>query len=129
MARNGLLRVAVIGTALFAAGLLARCLPWWPGLVAGSVIAGVALPWTLVAAVTAVQTRTPPGLLGRVAATANTAMFGPIALAIPLGSAAVGLGGRPILLVAAGICLAAVAVVRRALAQPAAVADHDRVRA
>lgn len=105
--RYGVLIVAVAGVVVFAAGLLARCVPWWPALVAGGVIAGIGLPWTLVAGVTAVQTHTPPALLGRVSATANTAMFGPIALAIPLGSAAVHLGARPAILAAAGLCLLA----------------------
>ncbi|MFE9191259.1 MFS transporter [Micromonospora sp. NPDC007208] len=100
--------VGVAGTALFAIGCLARCLPWWPATVVGAVVAGVGLPWTLVAAVTAVQTHTPSALLGRVSATANTAMFGPLVVAIPLGSAAVHLGARPPLIAAAAICLTAV---------------------
>ncbi|MEU4472825.1 MFS transporter [Micromonospora sp. NPDC023888] len=101
--------VGVAGTLLFAVGCLARGLPWWPVTVAGAVVAGVGLPWTLVAAVTAVQTHTPSALLGRVSATANTAMFGPLVLAIPLGSAAVHLGARPPLVAAVVICLTAVA--------------------
>ncbi|MFG1838047.1 MFS transporter [Micromonospora sp. NPDC049175] len=101
--------VGVAGTVLFAVGCLARGLPWWLVTVAGAVAAGVGLPWTLVAAVTAVQTHTPSALLGRVSATANTAMFGPLVLAIPLGSAAVHLGGRPPLVAAVVICLTAVA--------------------
>ncbi|SBT44430.1 MFS transporter [Micromonospora narathiwatensis] len=99
--------MGVAGTALFAVNCLLRCLPWWPGSVVASVIAGVGLPWALVAAVTAVQTYTPAALLGRAAGTANTAMFGPIALAIPLGSAAVHVGDRLTLLAAATICLVA----------------------
>jgi MFS family permease len=110
IARRGPVAVGVAGTVLFAAGCLVRCLPWWPVTVAAAVVAGIGLPWTLVAAVTAVQAHTPAALLGRVAATANTAMFGPIALAIPLGSAAVHLGGRPPLIAAAVICLTFVVV-------------------
>ncbi|MEV7229989.1 MFS transporter [Polymorphospora sp. NPDC051019] len=105
--------VGVTGTVLVAAGCLARCLPWPAATVAASVITGIGLPWTLVAAVTAVQTHTPPAVLGRVAATANTVMFAPIALAIPLGAAAVHLGGRPPLIIAAVICLVAAAAVSR----------------
>ena len=112
VARWGAVAVAAAGAVLFAAGCLGRCLPWWPGVAAASVVAGVGLPWTLVAAVTALQTHTPTDLLGRVSGTANTAMFGPIALAIPLGAGAVHLGSRTPLVVAAGICLAAAAVVR-----------------
>ncbi|SCG33941.1 MFS transporter [Micromonospora humi] len=110
VARRGASAVGVAGAALFAAGCLGRCLPWWPATVTASAIVGVGLPWTLVAAVTAVQTHTPAELLGRVAGTANTAMFGPITLAIPLGSVAVHAGGRPPLVAAAGACLAAALV-------------------
>ncbi|MEW2589686.1 MFS transporter [Micromonospora aurantiaca] len=119
--RHGEIAVGAAGTVLFAAGCLGRCLPWWPGTVAASVVIGVGLPWTLVAAVTAVQTYTPQAMLGRVAGTANTAMFGPITLAIPLGSAAVAAGGRPALVLAAVACLAAaLAAVVRPRRQPAA---------
>jgi MFS family permease len=113
IARRGATVVGVAGTVLFAVGLLARCLPWWPALAAGAVLGGIGLPWTLIAAVTAVQTHTPPALLGRVAATANTVMFGPIALAIPLGAAAVHLGARTTLLSSAILCLATAAVAAR----------------
>ncbi|MFG1870446.1 MFS transporter [Micromonospora arborensis] len=109
IAGRGPVTVGVAGTMLFAVGCLARCLPWWPATVTGAAVAGVGLPWTLVAAVTAVQTHTPSALLGRVSATANTAMFGPLVAAIPLGSAAAHLGGRPPLIAAAVICLTAVA--------------------
>jgi MFS family permease len=103
--RRGPVAAAAIGAAAFAISGLIRCLPWWPATVGASVIAGVGLPWTLIAAVTVVQTHTPTELLGRVSATANTAMFGPIALAIPLGSAAVTLGARVPLLLGAALCL------------------------
>jgi MFS family permease len=113
VARWSPVTVGVVGTTLFALSCLVRCLPSWPGLVVASVVAGVGLPWALVAAVTAVQTHTPTELLGRVAGTANTVMFGPIVLAIPLGSAAVHLGGRPTLIAAAALCLASAAISAR----------------
>ncbi|MEU5550044.1 MFS transporter [Micromonospora sp. NPDC047793] len=109
IARFGPTTVAALGTAVFAVSCLGRCLPWWPAVVAASVVAGAGLPWAVVAAVTAVQTHSPDELLGRAAATANTIMFGPIAAAIPLGSAAVLLGGRPPLVLAATVCLVAAA--------------------
>ncbi|GAB3839863.1 hypothetical protein GCM10029963_07580 [Micromonospora andamanensis] len=83
------------------------------GVVTASVLAGLGLPWALVAAVTAVQTHSPDALLGRVAATANTLMFGPIAATTPLGSAAVLLGPRPPLVLAAAVCLTACALTWR----------------
>jgi MFS family permease len=107
IARRGVLFVAAAGAVLYAIGLLARCLPWWPALVAGAVIGGIGLPWTLIAAVTAVQTHTPDHLLGRVSATANSVMFGPIVFANPLGALAVHLGARPAYVIAALACLAA----------------------
>ena len=128
ISRYGVTAVGVTGTALFAAGLLARCLPWWPALIVGAVIGGVGLPWALVAAVTAVQTHTPAALLGRVAATANTVMFGPIALASPLGAAAVQLGARLTLVAAAVLCLTAAGFgARRARCRRAARAEQIRL--
>jgi hypothetical protein len=118
--------VAGIGAAVFAAGRLTGCLPWWPALVAGSFLIGVGLPWPLIAAITAVQTRTPAHLLGRASATANTVMFGAVALAIPLGSAMVHLGPLPPMLTAA---IAAALLGRAALQQSAALRpDAQRVR-
>ena len=87
-------RVAGGGAVLFAAGCVLWSLPWWPSLIAGSVLAGLGLPATLIAGVTAVQIGTPEHLLGRVSATADMLMFGPTALAIPVGAALVHHGGR-----------------------------------
>ena len=106
---------AAIGAAVFAVGCLVWCLPWLPAVILGSLLVGLGLPWTLIAGVTAVQTCTPDHLLGRVAASSTMVMFGPVAIAIPLGAAAVHLGSRPPLLVAAGLALVvAVAQLRRA---------------
>ncbi|WP_405431732.1 MFS transporter [Micromonospora sp. NBC_00617] len=126
LTRRGPAAVGVAGAVLFAAACVARCLPWWPATVAGAAIAGIGLPWTLVAAVTAVQTHTPPALLGRVAATANTVMFGPLVLAIPLGSAAVHLGGRPPLVAAAALCLTAAASLSRRAELPPLLTEGPR---
>lgn len=76
------------GAAVFAAGVLLKSVPWLPVNLAASVVIGVGLPWTVVAAYTAIQRGTPQDLLGRVSATATTIIFGPVALAIPLGSGA-----------------------------------------
>jgi hypothetical protein len=125
LARRGPAGVAAAGAALFAAGCLLWCLPWWPALVTGSVTVGVGLPWALVAAVTAVQTGTPDRLLGRVSATANTVMFGPIALTNPLGAAAVHAGARVPLIIAAAGALTAALVSRSAEAGQDHRADGD----
>ncbi|MGA5300753.1 MFS transporter [Nucisporomicrobium flavum] len=131
IAARGEIAAGVAGTVLFAAGTLCRCLPWWPAMVAGAVLAGIGLPWTLIAAVTAVQSRTPGHLLGRVSATAATAMFGPVAVANPLGSVAVHAGGRPAMVTAAAVCLgsaAAVLVRPRRGPHPPEAAHRDAVR-
>jgi MFS family permease len=103
-------RVAALGAALFAVACVAWSLPWWPAMLAGSALTGLGLPWTLIAGITAIQTGTPGHLLGRVAATGNMLMFGPITLAIPLGSALAQLGARPPLLLGAAVVLAAALV-------------------
>jgi hypothetical protein len=110
LARLSPVPVAALGTALFAVGCACSSIPWWPAMIAGSALAGVGLPWALIAGVTAVQTQTPDHLLGRVSATSNTVMFGPVALAIPIGSAAVHLGPSRLFLFAAAVCLITAAV-------------------
>ncbi|GAA0809768.1 MFS transporter [Spirilliplanes yamanashiensis] len=104
LTRRGPAVTGALGAALFAASCLGRLVPAGWAAVACSVLAGVGLPLTLVAAMTAVQLRTPGDLLGRVSATASTLLFAPVAAAIPLGSAAVTLGSAPPLLLAAAAC-------------------------
>lgn len=111
--RRGTTAVGIAGTAVFAAGCLCRCLPWSPAAFGASIAVGVGLPWTLVAAVTATQRHTPAGLLGRVSGLVNLVMFGPVAVAIPLGAGAVHLGSAVPLSAAAGICLAAAIALHR----------------
>ncbi|WP_028193017.1 MFS transporter [Salinispora pacifica] len=108
--RWGATAVGAAGTALFAVGCLGRCLPWLPAMFGASGAVGVGLPWTLVAAVTATQRHIPAGQLGRAAGLVNMAMFGPVALAIPLGAGAVRLGSTVPLFAAAGVCSAAAAI-------------------
>jgi MFS family permease len=114
LARLGPARVAVLGAVLFGIARLGWCLPWFPPAVAGSFVAGLGLPWALIAGITAIQTETPDHLLGRVAATSNTVMFGPVALALPLGSALVHLGSLVPMLTAACVAFAAAAFGARA---------------
>jgi MFS family permease len=97
-------RLGPIGAAVCAAGFAVKAVPWLPATLASALLVGVGLPWVVVAAYTAIQRGTPPDLLGRVSATATTVIFGPLALAIPLGSAAqAAFGFAPVLLLAAMI--------------------------
>ena len=128
LARFGPTRVAAAGAVIYAAGSLVQNLFGWPVIIAGSVLIGIGLPWTLIAAITAVQTNTPDELLGRVSATAGTAMFGPNALAVPLGAAAVHLGSRPPMFIASAVALAVAAYAYRRRGDPAQIAlDRARV--
>lgn len=130
LTRLGPVRVAVIGAALFGLGRLAWALPWFTPALAGSLIIGVGLPWTLIAGITAVQTETPDHLLGRVAGSSNTVMFGPIALAIPLGSTLVHLGALTPTLLAAALAFAAALFGTRAGRPPgrrAPIPPNDRL--
>ncbi|XVU27347.1 MFS transporter [Actinoplanes sp. CA-054009] len=113
LARSSPVAVAALGSAVFAAGTLSSSLPWWPAMITGSVLIGVGLPWALIAGITAVQTRTPDHLLGRVAATATTVMFGPVALGIPLGSALIHLGTVLPLWIAAAVTVTTAILIRR----------------
>ncbi|MFD7911226.1 MFS transporter [Streptomyces sp. NPDC059752] len=77
------------GVTLFALGAGVRALPYDTVALAGSAAIGAGLPCVLVAALTAVQREVPNAALGRAAATANTLIFVPNALALALGSALV----------------------------------------
>jgi MFS family permease len=107
LSRFGPTRVAAAGAAIYASGSLVQSLADWPVVPAGSALIGIGLPWTLIAGVTAVQLHTPQALLGRVSATAGTLMFGPNALAIPLGAAVVHLGPRVPQVIAATVGMSA----------------------
>ncbi|SDT64009.1 MFS transporter [Actinoplanes derwentensis] len=113
LARAAAVRVALLGVLIFALSCVARSVPWWPAMIVGSLLAGAGLVWALIAAVTAVQTGTPGHLLGRVSATSNMALFGPMALTIPLGAALIGFGARAVLLIGAGLLVLTMLAVRR----------------
>ena len=117
--RRGTVTVSVLGALLFALGVAGYCVPRWQVAVAGALVVGLGLPWTLVAAMTTVQTRTPDHMLGRVAGTANTLLFAPVAIATPAGAAMVLLETRLPLVVAAVCCVAAALVAIRLLRRTA----------
>ncbi|MFH9721429.1 MFS transporter [Streptomyces sp. NPDC017254] len=83
--------LAAGGLALFAVAVGVRALPYEATAVAASAVIGLGLPWVLVAVMTAVQREAPAEALGRVAATANTLVLAPNALALALGAGLVAL--------------------------------------
>ncbi|MGA5195148.1 MFS transporter [Streptomyces exfoliatus] len=83
--------LATVGLALFAVAVGVRALPYEATALTASAVIGLGLPWVLVAVVTAVQREAPAEAVGRVAATANTLVFAPNALALALGAALVAL--------------------------------------
>ncbi|MEV4630115.1 MFS transporter [Micromonospora sp. NPDC049523] len=84
--RYGELPPAAWGALLLTAGTLLRCLPWTPAVLVSALLMGAGLPWTVIAAMTAVQRQTPHALLGRVAATANSLVFAPTSLTLLTGA-------------------------------------------
>ncbi|NYV75702.1 MFS transporter, partial [Streptomyces sp. UH6] len=77
---------AAAGIMLFAVGVALRVVPSLPVVLFAGVLIGAGLPCVLIAAMTAVQRETPDDLLGRVAATANTLLFAPNAVALAAGA-------------------------------------------
>ncbi|MEV6811342.1 MFS transporter [Micromonospora sp. NPDC051296] len=88
--RVGELGTLAVGVAFFGPAALALAYPnLWLGFAA-VLMAGVSLPLTLVGLHTLVQRRTPPQLLGRVAAAAEAVVRCPQALSIGVGALVVG---------------------------------------
>ncbi|MEV0096247.1 MFS transporter [Streptomyces sp. NPDC050738] len=101
------------GIAVFAAAVGLRALPYDSVALLCSAAIGLGLPCVVIAALTAVQRETPAGMLGRTAATANTAVFVPNALALAAGAGLVAVVDIRVLLPVAGVAglLAAAALV------------------
>ncbi|WP_245703521.1 MFS transporter [Streptomyces lushanensis] len=77
---------AAAGVALFALSVGARALPYDAVALTGSAGVGLGLPCVLIAALTAVQREIPDRVLGRTAASANTLIHVPNAVALALGA-------------------------------------------
>ncbi|MBC2866341.1 MFS transporter [Streptomyces mexicanus] len=90
------------GIAVFSLGVVLRATSSTGLALAGSVLIGVGLPCGLISALTAVQRETPENLLGRVAATANTFLFGPSVVAQGVGAGLVAVVDHRLLLGAVG---------------------------
>jgi MFS family permease len=88
--RAGEVGALAAGVTFFGPAALALAYPrLWLGVVA-LLLAGVSLPLTMVGLTTLVQRRTPPRLLGRVAAASEALVSGPQALSIGTGALLVG---------------------------------------
>ncbi|MCX4848744.1 MFS transporter [Streptomyces sp. NBC_00893] len=102
------------GIALFAVAVGSRALPYDAVALAASAAVGAGLPCVLIAAMTAVQREAPAAVLGRTAATANTLMMVPNAVALALGAGLIALVDIRVLLplVGAAALLTAVLLVK-----------------
>ncbi|MFJ6630505.1 MFS transporter [Streptomyces sp. NPDC091376] len=94
---------AAAGTGLFAVAVGLRSLPYDAVALVCAGAVGLGLPCVLVAATTAVQRETPDAVLGRTAATAQSLLFVPNALALALGAGLVAVVEVRVLLVAVGV--------------------------
>ncbi|QXE37481.1 MFS transporter [Streptomyces sp. GMY02] len=107
---------AAAGIALFALSVAARALPYDTVALASAAGVGLGLPCVLIAALTAVQREIPDRVLGRTAATANTLIYVPNAVALGLGAGLIAFVDLAVLMPAAGAAglLTALALVRGA---------------
>ncbi|MFE1912999.1 MFS transporter [Streptomyces anandii] len=107
-------RFAAYGIALTGVAVALRAVPSDAVALGCSAAIGAGLPCVLIAVFTAVQRETPPELLGRVAATADTLVFVPNVAGLALGAGLVAAAGHrvPLVLVGAGL-LATAAALRR----------------
>ncbi|WNZ12543.1 MFS transporter [Streptomyces sp. 11x1] len=112
--RLGERRFAAYGIALTGVAVALRASPEdTVALVCGAAI-GAGLPCVLVATLTAVQRDTPPHLLGRATATAQTLLFAPTAVGMAIGAALVGpIDLRVLAVSVGGVCLLPAAVLLR----------------
>ncbi|MCW3839394.1 MFS transporter [Micromonospora yasonensis] len=101
--RVGELGALAAGVTFFGPAALALAYPrLWLGVVA-LLLAGLSLPLTMVGLNTLVQRRTPPRLLGRVAAASEALVSGPQALSIGTGALLVGVFDYRLLFALVGV--------------------------
>ncbi|MFD8732753.1 MFS transporter [Streptomyces sp. NPDC059611] len=93
---------AAAGIMLFAMGVALRVVPSIPVVLSASAMIGAGLPCVLIAALTAVQRESPGNVLGRVAATANTLLYAPNAVALAAGAGLLALVDYRVILLVAG---------------------------
>lgn len=99
-----------LGLCTAAAAVLLLTLPNLATALIAMVLAGFVGPWVSVAAITALQRRTPPAVLGRVAGAFQLALTIPQLTSIGLGAALIAVVNYRVLLIAIAV-VAAIAVV------------------
>jgi len=104
-------RALGIGILLFGGGDSLFLVPALAPVVAGFVIAGIGLSWAVVAFGTAVQTRTPPDLQGRVYSAADTLVGVPQTISIALGAFLITIVDYRVLIVIVGLVTGLVGIV------------------
>jgi MFS family permease len=122
--------MTAMGLACAAAAVLLLTLPSVLTALAGMIIAGFVGPWVGVAAITAIQRRSPSALMGRVTGAFELGLTVPQVLSVGLGAALIAvLNYRALLVIVALVAAAAVSLllsnpaVRRGTAGAATVGD------
>lgn len=91
------------GLCLLAAGVLALITESLPVVLVAVAVTGAGIPWILIAIDTAIQTRTPNSLQGRVGTALEVALSTPQTLSIAAGAALVAVVDYRLLLLVAGL--------------------------
>lgn len=99
--------MTAMGLASAALAVLLLTLPSLVAVLAGMVLAGFVGPWVSVAAITAIQRRTPADLLGRVSGAFGLSLTAPQVASVGLGAALIAVVNYRILLVAVAVVAAA----------------------
>jgi len=115
-------RALVALALLFVAAACLLLIPaWLPVVMAAMAVLGLAIVWINVGAVTLIQRRTPPGLLGRVDAALTIAITVPQTVSIALGAALVAVVDYRVLLAVMAVVIVVSAVYLAA--EPGGAAD------
>lgn len=107
--RLGIRAVILLGVLLLAVAVLASAVPLVPVVIAGSVLIGISVTWTIIAFITLRQTEAPAGLQGRTAAATSMLINVPQVGANMIAAALIGvIDYRALIITTSAICLAAV---------------------
>jgi MFS family permease len=120
--RIGDVKLCALGMGLFAVGELTFVSTSLPLVLGGIAVAGTGIAWLIVGFATALQTRTPARLQGRVASAADTAVSTPQTVSIALGAVLISAVDYRLLIVVEAVVTALCAaylVTRRAAPEPA----------